>query len=92
MLPTIDLFPPITRFEIEYLSPTCVRLVGWCEGERELMQTADPHDPEALQDLLNVVEALVCAQAGLDPDTTMNRIRERRHHGQNEHGRKVGPL
>lgn len=84
MLPTIDLFPPVTRFEIEYLSPERVRLVTWCGSEREGTQIADPRDPASLQDLLGVVEALICGQAGLYPETTLHRIRNR--HGQNEHG------
>jgi hypothetical protein len=90
MLPTLDLFPTITRVEIEFLSPERVRLVAWCGDDRDMILTADPRDPEDLRELLQVPEVLLSAQAGVDLDETWARIRSR-HDGTHEHGREERP-
>lgn len=85
MLPTLeDLGLKFERFDIEWISESCVRLVGWAGGERMLTLTADPRDQEDLRELLQVPEVFYCSQAGLDRDDVWKLIRRRRH-GQKKH-------
>lgn len=86
MLPTIDQLPQITRFELEFLGPACVRLIGWAGADRDLVLTADPRKPGALRELLSVPEVLLTGQAGGNPEPILSRLREERH-GPTEHRR-----
>lgn len=80
MMPTLkDLGLEFEKFEIEWISASCVRLVGWAAGERMLVLTADPKDQEDLRELLEVPEVMYCQQAGLDREEVWKLIRSRRH-------------
>lgn len=91
MLPSWDLIPSVERIELEYLSESCVRLVEWTGAGRGMTLIADPRKPAELRELLGLCEVLLSSRAGIDPETTLGSIRERRD-GAVEQGRKVDPV
>lgn len=89
MLPKLEeLGITYERFEIEWISPKCVRLVGWVDGERMLTLFANPQDQHDLAELLQVVEVFYTSQAGLDRKQVWRNI-NRREHGHETHRGKV---
>lgn len=75
----------VERFEIDVISPECVRLVAWSNGKRLMTLTADPRDRDQFRRMMEVPEVFLGIQAGGDRQEIWTDIRSRRH-GEQAHG------